>query len=108
MNLLKTWKYLLILLIVVVVWWTGWPAYQGFMNTDYSIYYREDRFLDVRTGDSEDYVVGILGEPIEKDWEQGEHIFYYSRARDKGYFYDRRVVFREAKAVIKYNRLTKD
>lgn len=108
MNLLKIWKYVLILLIMVVIGWTGWPAYQGFMNTEYSAYFREDRFLDVREGDREDYVIGILGEPIEKGWDAGEHIFYYSLPREEGYFYERKIVFKEAKVEVKINQLTKD
>lgn len=108
MKIFMGWKYLLIILIVGAIGWTGWPAYEGFMNTDYSTYFREDRFLDVRIGDSEDYVIGILGEPMEKAWDEGAHIFYYSLPKSEGYFYERRIVFREAKVQIKYNRLTKD
>lgn len=105
MIFLKWWKVLLILILGVIVWWTGWPAYQGYLNTDYSVYYREDRFLDVRLGDNEDYVIGVLGEPIDKGWIEGNHIFYYSLPKSSGYFYDRKLIFYEGKVTLKKNRL---
>ena len=85
--------------------WTGWPAYQGYFNTEYSTYFREDGFLGVRIGDSEDYVVGVLGEPLEKVWNEGAHTYYYTWARGKGYFYERTITFGEGVVTHKENEL---
>lgn len=108
MIFVKWWKYFLIVILCVVVWWTGWPAYLGYTNTEYSVYYREDRFLDVRIGDDEDYVIGILGEPIAKEWLEGEHIFHYSLPRNEGYFYERKIIFVEGSVAQKINTLLKE
>lgn len=101
----RNWKYLLVVIVIGVVVWTGWPVFQGFSNTEYSAYYREDRFLDVSMDDREDYVIGILGEPLKMSWNEGKHTFDYSLPRESGYYYRRSVTFNNGKMIEKHNDL---
>lgn len=102
----RIWKYLLLVIILCIVLWTGWPAYQGYMNTEYSSYYREDHFLDISVGDSENDVIGLLGAPLADNWYEGQHVLDYSLPKGTGYYYQRQIIFEDSKVIDKKNRLT--
>lgn len=102
--------FVIILLVSLglVVFITGWPTWIAFQNSEYALYYREDQFLDLRIGDSEDFVVGVLGEPLRRDWIEGLLYYRYSLPKEDTHYYKRDVIFEEGDLKQKVNELYLD
>lgn len=73
-----------------------------FMFPDTSVYavgYSDGAYRKIKTGDSQETVLGLLGEPLERDVISGVERWRYAKSRADSHYRMRQVSFKDGRVI---------